>query len=112
MDVGGQEQVIVREIPEVLAVERIQERKNDRYLEDLKRAFASWGKRRIFWGLDGTQLLLCAGRGRWVLCQFILHRSGHTHAVNDRVQNNNKARQAFPFFTGDLCWIDVVGTLC
>ena len=45
VDVGGQEQVIVREIPEVLVVERIQERKNDRYLEDVKRAFAGWGKR-------------------------------------------------------------------
>ena len=45
VDVGGQQQVIVREIPEVLVVERIQERKNDRYLEDVKRAFAGWGKR-------------------------------------------------------------------
>ena len=36
VDVGGQEQVIVREIPEVLVVE---------HLEDVKRAFAGWGKR-------------------------------------------------------------------
>ena len=45
VDVGGEEQVIVREIPEVLVVERIQERKNDRYLEDVMRAFAGWSKR-------------------------------------------------------------------
>ena len=45
MDAGGQEQVIVREITEMLVVERIQERKNHRYLEDVKRAFAGWGKR-------------------------------------------------------------------
>ena len=95
VDVGGQEQVIVREIPEVLVVERIQERKNDRYLEDVKRAFAGWGKRQIFWGLDGTQFLLCAGRGRRVLCQFILHRSGHTHDANDRVQNNHNNHKSF-----------------
>ena len=44
VDVGGQEQVIVREIPEVLVKERIQERNNDRHLEDVKRAFAGWGK--------------------------------------------------------------------
>ena len=49
VDVGGQEQVIDREIPEVLVVEQIQERKNDSYLEDVKRAFAGWGKRLIFW---------------------------------------------------------------
>ena len=68
--------MIVREIPEVLVVERIQERNNDRCLEDVKRAFAGWGKREMFWGLDVTQFLLCAGRGRRVLCQFILHRCG------------------------------------
>ena len=45
VDVGGQEQVIVREIPEVLVVERTQEHMNDRYLEDVKRAFADWGER-------------------------------------------------------------------
>ena len=45
VDVGGQGQVIFREISEVLVVERIQERKNDRYLEDVKRAFAGRSKR-------------------------------------------------------------------
>ena len=44
-DVGGQEQVIVREIPEMLVVERIQEQIHDRYLEDVKKAFAGWDKR-------------------------------------------------------------------
>ena len=39
MDVGGQDQVIVREIPEVLVVDRIQEQINDRYLEDVKEGF-------------------------------------------------------------------------
>ena len=48
-DVGGQEQVIIREILEVLVVERVQERKNDRFLEDVMRAFAGWGKRYFFW---------------------------------------------------------------
>ena len=44
VDVGGPEQGIVREILEVLVVERIQEQIHDRYLEDVKKAFAEWGK--------------------------------------------------------------------
>ena len=48
VDVGGQEQVM-------------------RMSRRLSRGGASV---RFFWDLDGTQFLLCAGRGRRVLCQF------------------------------------------
>ena len=42
---GGQEHMIVREIPEVLVVERLKKQINDRYLNDVKQTFAGWSKR-------------------------------------------------------------------
>ena len=45
VDVSGQEQGIVRVIPEVLIVERIQEQIHDRHFKDVKKAFAVWDKR-------------------------------------------------------------------